>query len=194
MGRTRTFDEADVTTKAMHAFRRVGYAALSIKDLEKATGLSSGSLYNSFGDKKAVFRKALRHYNDTVVSYRIDRYLGGQDPRESVKNLFLSLLREPDGCLLTNTAIEFASDTSITAGELETGFRLLEDALAREVHRASGADDTAPVSSACRATALRLLVFYQGILVLLRSGRDAGALRHPIITEIETILGEITND
>lgn len=193
MGRNRTFDEADVTTKAMHAFRRAGYAALSIKDLEKATGLSSGSLYNSFGDKKSVFRKALRHYNETVVRGRIARHLGGPDPRASVKDLFLSLLHEPDGCLLTNTAIEFASDTSITAGEVENGFHRLEAALAREVHRASGAGDTVPLSSASRRAALRLLVFYQGILVLLRSGRDAGALRHAIITEIETILGETTN-
>lgn len=190
MGRNRSFDEADVMRKATHASRCAGYAALSIKDLEKATGLSSGSLYNGFGDKKAVFRKVLRHYNEIVVKGRIARHLGGRDPRASLKDLFLTLLDEPDGCLLTNSAIEFATDKSVTGGALETGFRLLEKAMLGEVHRASGADDTAPVSSATRLIAMRLLIFYQGVLVLLKSGLDAGALRPAIISEIETILGD----
>lgn len=192
MGRTRTFDDAEVTRKAMHAFRRTGYAALSIKDLEKATGLSSGSIYNSFGDKRGIFQKALRNYNDTVVKGRIAEHLGGQDPRASLKSLFLSLLNEPDGCLLTNAAVEFAADRSVTAGALETGFHLLKQAMAREVHRASGAAATTPLSSASRLIAMRLLIFYEGVLVLLRSGLDAGMLGRAIESEIETILGDIS--
>lgn len=191
MGRNRSFEEADVMRKAMHAFRRTGYAALSIKDLEAATGLSSGSLYNGFGNKRALFRKALHHYNETVVEGRIAKHLGGPDPRASLHSLFGSLLDEPDGCLLTNSAIEFAADRSVTEGALETGFRLLEKAMLGEVHRASGADDTAPISSASRLIAMRLLIFYQGVLVLLRSGLDAGVLRPAIVSEIETILGDI---
>jgi TetR/AcrR family transcriptional regulator, transcriptional repressor for nem operon len=48
MGRKRSFDETKVLESAMHAFRRHGYAGISIKQLEEATGLSSGSLYNAY--------------------------------------------------------------------------------------------------------------------------------------------------
>ena len=56
MGRSREFDESAVLTGAMHAFRRKGYAAVSIKDLEEATGLKGGSIYNSYGDKGGLLQ------------------------------------------------------------------------------------------------------------------------------------------
>ena len=49
MGRPRSFDENAALTGAMEVFRRKGYVAVSIRDLEEATGLKAGSIYNSYG-------------------------------------------------------------------------------------------------------------------------------------------------
>ena len=62
MVRSRSYDEDEVLARAMHAFRREGYAGISIPQLEAATGLSSGSIYNSFGDKRGIFFAAFEHY------------------------------------------------------------------------------------------------------------------------------------
>src|SRR5947199_7736288 len=114
MVRPKAYDEAAVLTGAMHAFRRDGYSGISIPQLEEATGLSSGSIYNSFGDKRGLFLAAFEHYLRAVLESRISRFARPQDGLSGLRQLFLSLLREPNGetfgCLITNSAIEFGAD------------------------------------------------------------------------------------
>ena len=55
MVRSRAFDEGAVLTDAMHAFRRNGYATTAIPALGAATGISTSSIYNSYGDKRESF-------------------------------------------------------------------------------------------------------------------------------------------
>ena len=54
MARTKAFDDDWVLEQAMRAFWAGGYAATSVQDLEHATGLGRGSLYNAFGDKEQL--------------------------------------------------------------------------------------------------------------------------------------------
>ena len=54
MARPRGYDEQAVLTAAMHAFRREGYAHISVTELEAATGLRTSSRYNAFGDKSGL--------------------------------------------------------------------------------------------------------------------------------------------
>src|SRR5688500_18902266 len=62
MARHKEFDKAEVLEKAMLLFWRQGYEATSVRDLIEATGISSSSLYESFGDKRALYLAALRLY------------------------------------------------------------------------------------------------------------------------------------
>lgn len=52
----------------MLAFWKSGYNATSIQELEQATGLKRTSIYNAFGDKRQLFRRALQRYLSTVLS------------------------------------------------------------------------------------------------------------------------------
>ena len=60
MVRSRAFNEDVVLTGAMKAFRRSGYAGIAIPALEAATGISVGSIYNSYDDKHKIFLTASR--------------------------------------------------------------------------------------------------------------------------------------
>lgn len=62
MPRPREFDEDLALEKALVAFWRLGYEGCSIQDLCEATGLQRQSLYNTFGDKHALFVKTLERY------------------------------------------------------------------------------------------------------------------------------------
>ncbi|WP_029118019.1 TetR/AcrR family transcriptional regulator [Mycobacterium sp. URHB0044] len=62
MARPRTFDEDTVVAAARDRFWTGGYAATSVDDLSAATGLGKGSLYGAFGDKHALFVRALDGY------------------------------------------------------------------------------------------------------------------------------------
>ena len=62
MARPRSFDETTVLDAALGGFWGRGYEATSIRDLTAAMGISGPSLYNAFGDKRALFAEALDHY------------------------------------------------------------------------------------------------------------------------------------
>lgn len=190
VARLLEFDETDALTAAMHAFRRLGYNGVSIKTLETETGLSSGSIYNSFGGKDAVFRRVLSHYNDTVVEKRISEHLDGAKPAEGLITLFESLLDEPNdgafGCLLTNSAIEFSGSNTIASAEIRQGFERFLSAFRTALMTEGGANP-----DAVERTSLRLLAYYQGLLVLIRHGYDKDTLRDTIKSEIKDITGDL---
>jgi TetR/AcrR family transcriptional repressor of nem operon len=62
MGRPRKFDEDEVLAAARRVFNETGFHGTSVDDLSRATGLSKGSLYGAFGDKHALFVRALDGY------------------------------------------------------------------------------------------------------------------------------------
>jgi AcrR family transcriptional regulator len=107
MGRSRAFDEGKALKKIMVAFWRHGFAETSIKDLELASGLSSGSLYNSFGGKDELFECAILHYMEQVVEPRLNSTLRTSDAITGLK-AYLNETIEPEndnrylGCLVLN--------------------------------------------------------------------------------------------
>src|ERR1700759_3048877 len=61
-GRPRNFDERDALKKASQVFRSKGYDGVTIDDLVAGMGVGRPSLYSVFGDKRAIFLRALRAY------------------------------------------------------------------------------------------------------------------------------------
>jgi TetR/AcrR family transcriptional regulator, transcriptional repressor for nem operon len=191
MGRTREYDESKALSGAMEAFRRNGYAAVSIKDLEEATGLKGGSLYNSYGDKAGVFAAAFAYYNRVVVRARVDEYAPESEGLAGLHQLFLTLLDEPGGgafgCLITNSAIEFGGGAAIPS-EAATGLKILSDTFERRL-KAGGHSRRGNHANSSRIAATRLLALYQGLLVLIRAGWDKRALKKMINDEFLQIRG-----
>src|SRR5262249_1274392 len=62
MARPKSFDEDAVLDQAVQLFWERGYDGHSVADLEAHVGVGRQSLYNSFGDKQALFLKALDRY------------------------------------------------------------------------------------------------------------------------------------
>ena len=83
MARPREFDEGAVVDAAVLCFWRQGYEATSVKDLVERTGITAASLYNAFGDKRGIYRKALDHYVEGGVADRIRR-CEALAPREAI--------------------------------------------------------------------------------------------------------------
>jgi TetR/AcrR family transcriptional regulator, transcriptional repressor for nem operon len=192
MVRSRSYDEGQVLTGAMHAFRRSGYSGISIPELEVATGLSAGSIYNSFGDKRGIFLAAFAHYLKAVLDRRISTFAKPANGLSGLRQLFLSLLREPDGetfgCLITNSAIEFGSDDAVPEQTVRKGFEILQRlfvdrlAAAKAANRLRGDIDP-------NIGAVRLLALYQGVLVLIRGGYEPSMIRRAIDLEFDNLEG-----
>ncbi len=61
-GRPRAYDPVQALERAMGAFWDKGYAATSLDDISEATGMNRPSLYAAFGDKQAIYMKAIERY------------------------------------------------------------------------------------------------------------------------------------
>jgi len=168
MGRRRSFDEGNVLEKAMHAFRRHGYAGLSIKLLEEETGLTSGSIYNAYGDKDGLYRAAMARYVGGFVAGRIEAHAGPAATLDDLEWLFLSLFREPltdgFGCLVVNATVEFGGHGSPADGEIARSFDLVTSGIRAVLTRELGVERA-------DIEADSLLLLYHGILVFSRAGR-----------------------
>lgn len=190
--RSRSFDEAEVLAGAMHAFRRKGYFGVSIPELETATGLSAGSIYNSFKDKRGIFLAAFERYLQAVLDRRIAEFARPERQLSGLRQLFLSLLREPDGgtfgCLITNSAIEFGADRGIAESTFLKGFAILER-LFRERLAAAKSSGGLRAGVNPKAEAAKLLALYQGTLVLIRGGYDQKMIRLAINSEFDNLEG-----
>src|SRR5881296_4728846 len=58
----KEFDRDEALHKAMEVFWTRGYGAASIQDLVKRMGINRQSLYDTFGDKHALYLQALDRY------------------------------------------------------------------------------------------------------------------------------------
>jgi len=135
MGRPREFDETTALDGAVECFWQRGFAATSVRDLAAGMGITCASLYNAFGDKRAVFRAALERYLDRSMRARIARYEGMGDPKSAIRGFVEEIIGnslggERRGCFLVNAALEIAPhDAELGAiiaerlGELEGFFR-----------------------------------------------------------------------
>lgn len=114
MARPREFDEKTVLQRALEHFWEHGYEATSIRDLAEATGLTSGSIFNAFGDKRALYRLALDFYVEQSFGDRVGRFEGKLPPRAAIHAFFNEIIdrsvadEKRKGCMLVNSALEMA--------------------------------------------------------------------------------------
>lgn len=118
----------------MKRFWAAGYAATSVRDLGEAMGLGQASVYNAFGDKRALFIQCLDRYLDANMRARIIRVEKSLPPREAIETFLTEIversLESRLGCLLANAALEVAPHDQEIAevvadrmGELDAFFR-----------------------------------------------------------------------
>jgi len=177
MARTRSFDRDAVLAAAGNAFRQHGYRDASIAELERATGLVSGSIYNAFGDKAGLFRAALEHYVHGFVRQRITAFAGADAGLEELEHLFVTVLEPPlsdgYGCLVNNSIIEFGNAPGIASDGINETLALVREGIASVLAREIGA-------AAAELEAMQLVLLYHGVLTLSRSGTSLEAMRSAV--------------
>jgi AcrR family transcriptional regulator len=68
MARPRNFSREGVLEKALPVFWKHGFAATSLQELERATGVNKSGLYSEFSGKEELFLESLRFYLDRLPS------------------------------------------------------------------------------------------------------------------------------
>jgi AcrR family transcriptional regulator len=103
-GRPREFDPHQALAAALRVFWTRGYESPSMAELTEAMGITKPSLYACFGNKEALFRKALDLYERDKLAY-IGTALEAPTARGVVNRLLQGALSthcggsDPQGCL-----------------------------------------------------------------------------------------------
>ena len=92
MARTKAFDETEVIDRALAMFWQQGYEATSVRDLLSHTGISSSSLYATFGDKHELFCAALDRYRALEREQFAAILADSQAIRPTLNDLYATLI------------------------------------------------------------------------------------------------------
>ena len=124
VGRPRTFSEPDVVASASAVFARRGFAATSVDNLVRATGVGRASLYGAFGSKDGLFQRCLSGALAALESGSAPDPTGAPDPAGALDLVLVSLMElAPDDAALADEIGRALRRAGVSATDL--GERLL---------------------------------------------------------------------
>jgi AcrR family transcriptional regulator len=183
MARPRKFDESEVLAAAQDAFWTRGYAATSVEDLTAATGLGKGSLYGAFGDKHALYLRAL---DDYIARYLDEAREQLRDPAYSAYDRLARHLRaqvaaltadtERRGCMMARGAAELSGLDDAVEKAVERAYRQWLTALTDTVKEAQR-DGSIDAAQNPKALASTLLSFIRGQEAVHKGGAKPAQLK-----------------
>lgn len=189
----KKFDRAKVLDKAMQTFWSRGYEATSMQTLVERTGINRGSLYATYGDKRALFLASLHMYDDRVRRKRLAALEASAPPREAVRRLLQTFAEvksaggENCGCFLTNTALELAAHDPEAGAIVAKAQKEIEEFFERMILKGQAEGDI-PAGVNPKKIARGLLAALIGLAVLSRS-RPERELLNGIVEEAVGRLG-----
>ena len=152
MARPKEFDQEKALRKAICLFSQQGFAATSTDDLMRVMGVGRQSMYDTFGDKRALFLKALKMYvTQSVRSINAELERPGS-ALSAIRYALVTFAERKDlssaeGCMGLNAISEFGQRDSQVTHILRNAARVQRKALMRVLARArkhgelsSGAD------------------------------------------------------
>ena len=182
MARTKEFDRDEALQTAVTVFADAGFEGTSTDVLLKRMGISRQSMYDTFGDKHALYLAALRLYGSSSVSDIIASMQGHSSAREKLEAGLKNFVERPSpqsDCLGVSSICEFGtSDPDISTINGGAADRLTA-AFARIVEEGKAAGEfSADIDP--QAAAEFLATTLSGLKVAARGGSPRSSL-HQII-------------
>jgi AcrR family transcriptional regulator len=190
MGRQREFDVDQALEAALSVFWRKGYEGTSYTDLQQATGVERPGLYSAFGNKEALFRRALERYYEHYLDF-FPAALELPTSREVAAHILHNTVdlntRYSDraGCLGINGALAGSDDAEPIRRALIDARATAEASLRDRFERAKQEGD---LPEAADATALAAFVtaVSHGMAVQAKAGFSRDVLRAVVDQALST--------
>lgn len=191
-GRPREFDIEEAVRRAKTVFWHRGYHDASLPDLLDGMGLSRGSFYKAFGDKKGLFLRTLEVYIDDALRDVGAALSGAKSPKAGIR---AALLRNADqsfgpeglrGCFAVLTAAELLPEDAEAALRVSRLFQRLEALYADAITRAQGLGEIDPTRDA-RTLAKFLVCQIQGMRVLGKAKAARNDMRAMVALAMEPL-------
>lgn len=169
-GPVKQFDPDVALEAAMGVFWDRGYEAASLTELTQAMGIGKKSLYDTFGNKRALFLQALELYSTTRFEAIRTRLLEQGSPRKNLEALLLEWKRMhcqvgSRGCLIGTNIADFDEQDEQVAAILNKKLEELEEAFAQTLKNAQKLGEVSP-DMKTREVARMLVCLGQGIALV----------------------------
>lgn len=177
----------------MLVFWEKGFEGTSIQDLEDAMGLKRTSIYNAFGNKRALFERVVACYKESVMAELFAAMDSAPDIREGVRRLLYGALdihfdkENPGGCLVVLSVLESGQHDAQSQVAMQQTIHDLKNALQSRLGRAKKAGElSAKLDTA--ATATTIATTMTGMMVMGKANFTKAALKKTV-NQVVGLLG-----
>ena len=180
MARPREFDEDAAIDAIKGVFWEKGYEGTSYADLIAASGLHKGSLYAAFGDKRALYLRALQDYDEHEVAAAVELLTGGDNAKQKGEKRVEALLNavinavavngDRRGCLLCNASVDQAPHDEDVEQVVSSGLQRLQAAFEKALsanRKGAALKEAASLTNAA----------YFGMRVMAKSGAPVALMK-----------------
>ena len=187
-GRPREFCPDQALAAALRVFWRRGYEGASLTELTEAMGINRPSLYACFGNKEALFRKALDLYQREKLAY-VQAALAAPTARGVAERLLNGALAmqsgtaDPKGCLGVISSVACGAEAESIRGEVIARRAASDAALVARFERAKTEGDL-PGEIDAASLARYLGAVMQGLSVQASNGVGCTDLRGLVDTAL----------
>lgn len=184
IGRPRAFDPDKALEAALRVFWTKGYEGTALSDLTAAMGINRPSIYATFGNKEALFRKALERYSERMANHTAEA-LNEPTARTVAARLMeksadvLSCPENPKGCLVVQGALACGEEADPIRKELIARRAAGEAALRKRFERAKLEGDL-PAEAAPASLARYVMAVIHGMSVQSAGGATREELQSVI--------------
>jgi AcrR family transcriptional regulator len=189
-GRPREFDVEVALAAALRVFWQQGYEGASMAELTAAMGITKPSLYAAFGNKEALFRKALDLYEREKMSY-MSAALEEPTSRRVAERLLKGALDmqtsscDPKGCLGVISSMACGPEASSIRDCVIERQKSSREALIARLERAKQENDL-PADIESEALARYMVAVLQGLAVQAKTGASREELASMIDMALRT--------
>jgi TetR/AcrR family transcriptional repressor of nem operon len=142
MARPKAFDPKQALDSALHCFKQRGFNGASLSTLTQEMGVGRASLYATYGDKRALFMRALEDYAKATSGFFHQRLEAAEDPLAEIRAILhdVAAFSVCDdgrlGCFLVNSAAELAATDEEVRAFVAKSFERMEEGFANALARA----------------------------------------------------------
>lgn len=194
MARPREFDPDQALTGAMNVFWEHGYDAASLPFLLDGMGLTRGSFYKAYTDKKSLFLMVLERYEAEAVTPVVALLTSdGEDGLDRIDKAFKAVTRvvadgDQRGCLLCSAAAGPAAVDAEISECVHLQLRRMQDAF--DVALSQSAQYGASDPHLRQQMAGMLLTQYVGLRILVRSNGSLTTIRNAVSALLDVLRGQ----
>ncbi|NDK91900.1 TetR/AcrR family transcriptional regulator [Gordonia desulfuricans] len=190
MGRIAGYDRSELIRSARDLFWRRGFDAVSVAEVEEATGVGRSSIYHAFGNMRGLFDATVADYLDEIVRPRLRPLTADVvsptailDHLDGLRIAITALAGDtsPHGCLLLTSAATPIGDDAAVHQVISDYHRELSQAVA------NGIRALLPDTDDAVRRRLTILTTGSTIAALTLARVDAGAACDTLTAAIATL-------